>query len=282
LNFLVNTNLASRLGNGPLTAINTAFMLMMMIEIVVAQSIAIAAFPTFSAQVANGKLADMRSSLASLLRGLLFLSIPASLGLIILRVPLITLLYQGGRFDATSTQYVSWALLSYTIGLAGFCVVEIVSRAFYALHDTKTPVFVGIITMSINIGLSFVFLKLFPLWGWLPHGGLALSMTLASYIEMAVLLIVMRRKLSGLEGGKLFNGVAKALLAGGLMALALWGWLTLTVSSSIWIVALGGIAVGILAYIIGLIVLRVPEMKMVFQLASKLMARFGGRKAGSA
>lgn len=281
LNFLVNTNLANRLGDGPLTAINTAFMLMMMIEIVVAQSIAIAAFPTFSMQVANGKLEDMRSSLASLLRGLLFLSIPASLGLIMLRVPLITLLYQGGRFDETSTSYVAWALLFYTIGLAGFCVVEIVSRAFYALHDTKTPVFVGVVTMSINIGLSFLFLNLFTRWGWMPHGGLALSMTLASYLEMAILLFFMRRKLSGLEGSKLVNGLGKALAAGGFMALILWGWLHLTDGMSVWLVSLGGVAIGILAYIMGLMVLRVPELKMAGQLVPKLLARVGGKKAGA-
>lgn len=279
LNFLVNTNLASTLGDGPLSAINTAFMLMMIVEIVIAQSISIAAFPTFSAQVAQGKIEEMRSSHASLLRGLLFLAVPASLGLVLLRVPLITLLYQGGRFDEKSTQLVAWALLFYSIGLAGFCVVELVSRAFYALHDTKTPVFVGVFTMSINIGLSFLFLNLFPRWGWMPHGGLALSMTLASYLEMAILLFFMRRKLSGLEGGKLFDGLARALIAGGFMSLGLWGWVKFTSYLSVWIVALGGVVFGVLIYIIGLTILRVPELKSIYKTASSFLARFGSKKA---
>jgi putative peptidoglycan lipid II flippase len=282
LNFLINYNLASGLGDGPLTAINTAFTLMMILEIVIGQSIAIAAFPTFSTQVARGKLEEMRSSLASLLRGLFFLAIPASIGLILLRVPVITLVFQRGLFDAKSTQLVAWALLFYSAGLVGFTVVEIVSRAFYALHDTKTPVFVGIITMTINIGLSFLFLYLFPRWGWMPHGGLALSMTLANYLEMAILLFFMRRKLAGLEGGKLMNGMIKALVAGGLMSLVLWGWLRIAFGHSNWIVTLGGVAIGILAYIIGLILLRVPELKMVWQMLSKILARIGGKKAGAA
>jgi len=281
LNFLVNYNLASGLGDGPLAAINTAFTLMMILEIVIAQSIAIAAFPTFSAQVAKGKPEEMRSSLASLLRGLFFLSVPASLGIILLRVPIISMIYQRGEFNVHSTELVAWALLFYTIGLVGFSVVEIISRAFYALHDTKTPVFVGVVTMSINIGLSFLFLSIFPRLGWMPHGGLALSMTLASYLEMAVLLFFMKRKLAGLEGDRILNGLMLSLLAGGLMSLALWGWLKLSTGQSVWVVSLVGIAIGVPVYAAGLTLLRVPELKMAWQAALKILSRLGGKKAGA-
>ena len=89
LNFWVNTYIASRLVEGSITGIVFAFALMLMPQAAIAQSIAIAAMPTFSAQVALGKLDQMRSSLASSLRGVLFLSIPAGLGLILLRKPLI-------------------------------------------------------------------------------------------------------------------------------------------------------------------------------------------------
>jgi len=107
-------------------------------------------------------------------------------------------------------------------------------------------------------------------------------MTLANYLEMAILLFFMRRKLAGLEGGKLMNGMIKALVAGGLMSLVLWGWLRIAFGHSNWIVTLGGVAIGILAYIIGLILLRVPELKMVWQMLSKILARIGGKKAGAA
>ncbi|PKN97851.1 MAG: murein biosynthesis integral membrane protein MurJ [Chloroflexi bacterium HGW-Chloroflexi-4] len=282
LNFMVNYNLSSHLGDGPLSAINNAFTLMMILEIVIAQSIAIAAFPTFSAQVANGKKDEMRLSLSSLLRSLMYLTIPASVGMVLLRVPIVSIVYQYGKFDATSTQLVAWALLFYGIGLVGFSVVEIVSRAFYALHDTKTPVLVGVATMIINIGLSFLFLNLFPRWGWMPHGGLALSMTAASFLEMAILLIYMRKKLSGLDGVHLFNGLFKALLASGIMALAVWGWLTISTQYSKWVIGLAGIAIGVLVYIMGLIILRVPELITILRMASKITHRLGGRKTGEA
>lgn len=271
LNFLVNTRLASLMPLGSVTAVAVGFALMMIPEAAIAQAIAIAALPAFSTQVAAGKLTEMRSSLASLLRGLLLLAVPASLGLMLLRNPLVTLIFQRGEFDAGSTQLVAWALLWYAAGLVGHSVVEVVSRAFYALHDTRTPVTIGVIAMSLNIGLSILFSRLFIRWGWMPHGGLALANSLATFLEMFALLLFMRKRLLGLEGKKVLNGLLSALIAGGLMALALWGWMRLTAQWTIsrglsnWVIALGGIAVGVLVYGLTLVLLRVPEIKQVFE-----------------
>ncbi len=139
LNFLLNTYLASLQPQGSYTGISLAFPIMIMPEAAIAQSIAIAALPTFSAQVARGRKDQMRTSLAASLRGALLLAIPASVGLILLRQPVVALLYQRGEFGPESTAIVAWALLWYAAGLVGHSVVEIISRAFYALHDTKTP-----------------------------------------------------------------------------------------------------------------------------------------------
>jgi putative peptidoglycan lipid II flippase len=262
LNFLINTRLASLQPLGSVTAVAVGFSLMLIPEAGIAQALAIAALPAFSAQAAAGKLEEMRGSLSTLLRGLLLLSVPASLGLMLLRLPLVTVIFQRGQFDAVSTQMVAWALLWYAAGLVGHSVVEVVSRAFYALHDTKTPVFVGVAAMSLNIGLSFLLSWLFSSWGWMPHGGLALANSIATFLEMGVLLIFMRRRLSGLEGGRVLNGLVKALVGGGVMALALWGWLKLTAGMSPWLTALGGIAAGGVVYLLMLMLLRVPELRM--------------------
>ena len=199
LNFWVNTRLASSMVEGSVTGIVLAFALMLMPQAAIAQSIAIAAMPTFSAQVALGKLAEMRASLSASLRGVLLLAIPASLGLIFLRQPLVVLLYQRGEFDAFSTQLVAWALLWYAAGLIGHSLVEILARAFYALHDTKTPVLVGVAAMGLNMVFSLGFARLFAQIGWLPLGGLALANSLATALEAAALLILMRRRLGGLN-----------------------------------------------------------------------------------
>ncbi len=273
LNFLINTRLASLMPLGSVTAIAVGFSLMMIPEAAVAQAIAIAALPSFSTQAAKGRLEDMRGSLASLMRGLLLLAVPASLGLILLRTPLVTIIYQRGAFDAGSTKMVAWALLWYAAGLVGHSVVEIVSRAFYALHDTKTPVFVGVAAMSLNVGFSFWFTSLFERNGWMPHGGLALANSLATFLEMCALLYFMRRRLSGLEGSKILDGFGKACLAGGVMALALWGWLVLTRAASVWITALGGMAVGIVIYGLLIILLRVPEMQLIFETIKRRLGK---------
>lgn len=264
LNFLINTQLAS-LWPGGMTAIALGFSLMMIPEAAIAQAIAIAALPSFSAQVAAGKLEDMRGSLAALLRGLLLLAIPASLGLIMLREPLVTIIFQRGVFDAQSTKMVAWALLWYAAGLVGHSVVEVVSRAFYALHDTKTPVFVGVAAMSLNVGLSFLFTNLFARNGWMPHGGLALANSLATFLEMGALLFFMRRRLSGLNGRKVLDGFAKACLACLPMVVALWGWIVLTLGRSNWLIALGGMTIGAGTYGLAVVLLRVPEFKMLIE-----------------
>jgi putative peptidoglycan lipid II flippase len=257
LNFWVNTRLASQQPEGSVTGVVFAFTLMLMPQAAIAQSIAIAAMPTFSAQVARGRLDEMRSSLAASLRGVLLLSIPASLGLILLREPVITLLYQRGEFTERSTELVAWALLWYAAGLVGHSVVEILARAFYALHDTRTPVLVGAGTMSLNVVFSFGFSALFDRIGWMPHGGLALANSLATALEMIGLLILMRRRLSGLEGKRVFTGAAKAGVATLAMSLVLWGWLNWMGTQPAWLlggagVLIGGAVYGLAALSVGL------------------------------
>lgn len=260
LNFWVNTRLASQFPQGSVTGVVLAFTLMLMPQAAIAQSIAIAAMPTFSAQVALGRWAEMRSSLASSLRGALLLSIPASLGLILLREPIIATLYQRGEFDAHSTDLVAWALLWYASGLVGHALVEILSRAFYSLHDTKTPVFVGVAAMSLNAVFSYLFSYLFLGFGWMPHGGLALANSIATALEAAALMFLMRRRLRGLDGKSVFVGAMKGLAAALVMSLAVWAWLGEYRSSPDWLVAGGGIVIGGLVFVITAFILKAPEI----------------------
>jgi putative peptidoglycan lipid II flippase len=171
LNFWVNTWLASQMAYGSVTGLYYGFSLMIMAQAVIAQSVAIAAMPTFSAQHALGKQDEMRSSLASSLRGVILLALPASVGLIVLRQPIVSLLYQRGEFDERSVQIVAWALLWYAAGMLGHSIMEILTRAFYAQHDTKTPVIIGTIAMLLNVVFSVAFSRYFESIGWMPHGG---------------------------------------------------------------------------------------------------------------
>ena len=261
LNFWINVRLASRQPTGSVAAITFAFALMLMPQAAIAQSIAIAALPTFAAQVAKNRLNEMRSSLAASLRGVIFLALPASAGLILLRQPIIALLYQRGEFTAHSTTLVAWALLWYAAGLVGHSVVEILARAFYALHDTKTPVFVGASAMALNVLFSYAFAALFKSWGWMPHGGLALANSLATALEMVILFFLMRKRLGGIKGGEILRGGLSATLATVGMALALWGWLSKFGDSAVWLVAGGGVLVGGAVYAGVILLLGVKEVR---------------------
>ena len=123
------------------------------------------------------------------------------------------MVFQRGEFDARSTEMVSWALLWYTAGLVGHSFVEILSRAFYALHDTKTPVIVGTIAMGLNVVFSITFARLFEQIGWIPVGGLALANSLATALEATALFIFMRRRLNGIEGRSILDGAWRVSVA---------------------------------------------------------------------
>jgi putative peptidoglycan lipid II flippase len=263
LNFWVNIWLASHHPEGSVTALRAAFTLMLMPQAAIAQAIATAAMPTLAAQYARGKLDEVRTSLAASLRGVLLLSIPASLGLIILRRPIIVLLYERGAFDERSTDLVSWALLWFAAGLVGHCVVEILARAFYALHDTKTPVKAGALAMALNVVLSITFSNLFWRAGLPPHGGLALANSVATGLEMVGLFYLMRRRLNGIEGRSIGTTTLKALGAGLLMSAGLLIWLTAAQNIAGWQVLIAGILIGGLLYGIGLFISGTAEARTV-------------------
>ncbi|MGB7876798.1 MAG: murein biosynthesis integral membrane protein MurJ [Anaerolineales bacterium] len=259
LNFWVNTWLASQMVYGSVAGLQYGFSTMLMAQAAIAQSVAIAAMPTFSIQFALGKLDEMRTSLASSIRGVIFLALPASVGLILLRKPIITMLYQRGEFDVRMTELVTWALLWYAAGMIGHSVMEILTRAFYAQHDTKTPVIVGAIAMGLNVVFSFAFSSLFENIGWMPHGGLALANTVATALEVTVLLIIMRKRLNGLNDLHILRGGLQSISGTLAMSFAVLLCLRLLSDRSAGFLSISGIAAGGLVYALTMMVLRVPE-----------------------
>lgn len=270
LNFWVNTWLASQMQPGSVAGLQYGFSLMLMAQAAIAQSVAIAAMPTFSAQHALGKLDELRGSLAASLRGILLLAAPASAGLIILREPIVTLLYQRGQFDAQMTALVSWALLWYAAGLVGHSVLEVLTRAFYAQQDTRTPVIVGATAMALNVVLSLAFSAMFARAGWMPHGGLALANSVATALEMAVLYILMRRRLGTMNGRSISLGLVHALAGTAGLCAAVVPVTRLDLPA--WSTTIGGVVLGAGVYFIVMRLLREPELAAVY---AGLMRRLG-------
>lgn len=271
VNFWVNTALASQVSAESVTALSYGFALMLMAQAAIAQSVAIAAMPTFSAQFALGKTDEMRQALAAALRGVLMLAIPACVGLMVLRLPLVTMLY---AFTPQVAEMVAWALLWYAAGMVGHALLEVLARAFYALQDTKTPVMVGVAAMTLNIGFSFAFSALFRDMGWMPHGGLALANSLATALEVGVLFALLSRRLGGVEGRRILDGGLRFGGAALVMALTLWGWVQATGDWNRWLAGLGGVALGGAVYALGVWALRAPEAAMLVRMVRE---RIGGR-----
>lgn len=268
LNFLVDNYLASFLAPGSISALSWGLSLMLMPQAAIAQSVATVSLPMFSVQVARGETKEMRFSLASALRLVLMLSIPATAGLVILSTPIVRIVFERRSFTPEMTDMVSCALVWYGVGLVGHSVVEVVSRAFYAMHDTKTPVTILFISMVLNMLLNIVLSKLFAALGTYPHGGLALANSIATALEMCALLFFMNRKLGGLEGKRICSGIARFAAAAAVMTVGLLLWLRFVHAGTL-VTVVGGLAVGVVLYFAMCVVLKVDELKLLKSIVKK-------------
>ena len=262
MHFLINTVLASGLAPGSISALNYAWLIMLLPQGVFAQAVATASFPTLSAQIANAQHAAMRATFSGILRTVLFLTIPAAVGLIVLGTPLTRVLLQRGEFSAESTRLVTFALRFYALGLVAHAAVEMTVRAFYALHDTATPVLVGVVAMVLNIVLSIWWVR------YLSYGGLALANSVATTLEMVVLLMLLARTMQGIEGRRVLSTVWRSGAAALLMGAALWGWQRWIAQSAwgsvgdgaVWLTAIGGIVLAAVVYAVVSLALRSEEV----------------------
>lgn len=271
INFWVNVSIASALPTGSLSALTYAFQIFTFPQAAIAQAIAIAIFPTLSAQAARGERDSLRHTLTLALTLTLFLALPATVGLLLLGQPIIALLFEGGKFTSASTALVAAALTWYAVGLVGHSVVEVVTRAFYALKDTRTPVWIGAGAMVLNVIFSLTFTRWFAAQGQPPHGGLALANSAATGLEMCGLVIVLNRRLGRLELRTLFNSLWRAGLASLGMGVAVFGWaqIAATIGSATfgsvtaWVLGLGGAAVGAVVYFVLAFALHSPELQLI-------------------
>jgi putative peptidoglycan lipid II flippase len=251
LNFWVNLTLASGLGEGSNSALKRAWSLMLLPQGIIAQSVANAVFPTFSIQVAQNDIRSLRSTLGTVLRAVLFLSIPAAVGLVLMRVYVVRLVYDYGKFRPQDVQATAWALLFFGLGLVAHSLVEIVTRAFYALQDTRTPVAVGVAAMALNVILSLLLIRIIASPDVLEGGsfaGLALANTLATTIEGLALLWLIRFRTQGFETAATLRSVGRSVAASAGMGLLVFFLLPLIDRAGLPIGTLGTIAAGGLVY----------------------------------
>jgi putative peptidoglycan lipid II flippase len=184
---VVTISLASTLSSGSVTALNYGWRVMQLPETLIATAIATAAFPTLSEFAARGQIPELRRTLRTTLLVILMLTIPATLGLLIFGQWAVRVLY-----DTTpeATLLITWAVHGYALGMIGHSMLEITARTFYAQQDTWTPLYVAVGAMLVAIAASVL------LRDRLGVGGLALANAIGVTVEVAALLVILRRRLN--------------------------------------------------------------------------------------
>jgi putative peptidoglycan lipid II flippase len=214
---IIDLRFASGLAAGSIAALNYARKLMQLPQGLFVAAVTTAIFPTLSKLAAEDKIPDMALILQKALRVILFLAIPGSVGLIVLRYSIVILLFERGAFDPLATVRTADALLYYTLGLFSLCLYLPLTRAFFALKDMTTPLWTMVCTLGIKILLSFTLASL------LMHCGLALATSLTVMINVAVLSCLLCRRLPKLFDRSFISFVSKTITAALLMGLIVWG-----------------------------------------------------------
>ena len=191
-NLIVMVNFASGLGEGRISALNYGRILVMLPHGILALSLATVIFPRMARQFELERIGELRQTLLRALGPVLFLSIPATILLIAFRVSLVQLVFQYGSFDAESTALVAEAVGYFAIGLVARALIEPLTRAYYAMHDTLTPLIISLLMVAANIALSW---WLVPRLG---HGGLALSLSITYTARMTILTAILSPRVGGL------------------------------------------------------------------------------------
>lgn len=217
VNVLVDTQFASYLQEGSVTSIYIADRVMELVLGGYAIAVSTAILPLLSRQAALGQMEELKSSLHFATRLILFITIPATVGLILLRREIIEVLFQHGDFDVNSTALTSWALLFFAIGLSAFSMLKVIVPAFYALHDTRTPVMIASISMLLNVGLNFLFMN--PL----RNGGPPLATSLSAFFSSISLYIIFRNRYGDFHGSGIARAVAKFAIASVGLGLVVYG-----------------------------------------------------------
>lgn len=216
INILVGTLLASLLPTGSVSYLYYADRLVQFPLGIFAIAIATAVLPSLSRQAANMDIDAVKDTFSHALKLVFFITLPAMVGLIVLREPIIALLFKRGAFDANTTRLTAMALLYYAVGLWAFSAVRIVVPTFYALQDTKTPVKMAFISVMVNILLSIILMQ--PL----KHGGLALATSLASALNLGLLVWALRMRLGSLGLRSIIGSVFKSSVGSVLMGVVVW------------------------------------------------------------
>ena len=286
INFMVNTRFASQLASGSVTngelgvsALEYANNLYTIIVGVFVLAIANMVFPKFSRMTEDKK--EFGLAVRGTLKAMIFLLIPMTVGLMALAEPVVTLIYKRGEFDLLATELTSAALFFFALGMVGYGVQNILSRAFYANQDGKTPFYSGLVSIVINAALCALLLKPMGI------GGLALAAAVSSTAAALVLMVPAVKQYPDILDKSLVGQIAKMILAAAGMLVLVLGCryvlhpLTGRLLGQIILLCVCG-SVGLVSYMVFAKVLKIEESDFVFDIIKKILGRGKGGTSAEA
>ncbi len=271
-NVFVTYVLASWLPVGSVSSLGYADKLIQFSVGLLATALVTAVFPTISLLAAEEKMEAFAATLLGSLKVVIIGIVPASVGLITLSHPIVSLIYARGAFDQQSVEMTAAALLFYAVGTVGMAAGFLLVRGFYSLQDTRTPLKISIVQVLINLGLSLLLI------GPLRHAGLALAASLSNLAYMAMLMWYLGKKIPGLYRDGLLKFTLAVLTAAGLMAAASYtvnGAMAGLIPGKTGLVIQLGLAViaGVTVYVAAIFALRVKEAYIFWQSARAALSK---------
>jgi putative peptidoglycan lipid II flippase len=279
VNVVVNTIFATGVAEGAVVWLGNAFRLIYLPIGIFGVAISTATLPVTSRAAAMDNLDEFRRTLASSLRLTMLLTIPSAVGLIIIREPIIALIYQYGRFTPGDTVQTAMALACYAIGLTAYSADRVLAPSFYALRNARIPMLVSLLSIVTNYAVA----KFTVDYLKIGHIGLALSISAVAIVNFALLFFFMRRKLDGIEGRNLLSTFAKVMLASAAMGAVCWlvsdlieNYLGMDGVFARLINVGASIAVGVVVFYLGARLLKVGELT---QLTGAIERKFHSRRS---
>lgn len=224
INVLVNTFFVSDIDGG-ISWLGYAFRLMQFPIGVFGVAVGTASVPVLSRMASEGKFGDFRNTLSSSLKLVFLLTLPSACGLVVLGEPIIRLIYERGKFHEGDTTMTAYALAGYSIGLTGYAAIKVLSPAFYALNDAKTPMIIALCSIAVNALASYGFKIVLTDYGvseatpsGYGHIGVALATSSVALVNFFALALIMRKRIEGINGSEIIRSFVKIAIASALMS----------------------------------------------------------------
>ncbi len=220
INVLVNTYFVSQI-EGAQGWLSYAFRLMQFPIGIFGVAIGTASVPVLSRMASEGKIKDFRDTLSSSMNLVFLMTLPSACGLIVLGEPIIRLIYERGKFDAAATSMTAFALAGYSIGLTGYAAIKVLSPAFYAMNDAKTPMIIALASIVVNTLASYFFRDWLSAYGY-GHVGVALATSIVALVNFFALVLMMRKKIKRLNGREIISAFTRIAIASAVMSAVCW------------------------------------------------------------